>query len=683
MHHLVLIQSGQAMPENAKKARWTRSQVLADVPPIEQWPIVRVDLLNEKDKERVIKKIEAIKLYVAGLSLSEIEKRTEVCPSALPIALQRCLELADDGRIMGFRALLLYTNIYGYNRTKDIGFKRGEEHGGMSGALAVTLSLFPDIEKNLVSEILKDAKRLEIPEHKIRPKDLHRVFLKYLRSVGLKDSDWPFCTKYLGVRSIQKYMASVLSHHFERAVRTRENREAIAHLATGTGDEPILQYEQPFDACEFDAYRIDALFSAQFLAPDDTEIDVLLDRIWLLAMIDRVSSAVLAYDVVYSSEVSASDVLKVLRQAVGPGWQPRTLTIPGLAYPLQGGLPNGAIPECLGAQWSVLLLDGALAHLSKAVHDAARKQLGFILNLGPVGHFERRPNIERLFKQISSDIFLRFPSTTGSSPENGRASNAAANAIRYQIRVSETQELLDVTIAQHNATPSEGLFGHSPLEVIRAYLQSERFNFLIRKLPKQPDSSVSPIICKQVRTVRGGRSIGRRPYIQLDRGKYTSRVLATSPGLVGQSIVVEFDDSDDADYRFVRAFLSNGSELGVLTVGGKWAKTKHSRKTRQMISRLLCRRILVWSEFDDPVKAYLRYLGTPTKKRRKGEQPVPNAKNATLAAKVAQEGNLPLEITESANDTNSEFGPSILDESGHLSFGPSKIDIDKIINRQH
>ena len=671
------------MHENVNKVRWTRGHGLAEAPPIEEWPIVRIDLLDEGIKERVKRKIEAITHYVAGLSLSEIKHRTGVSPSALPVMVQRCLELADDGRIMGFRAVLPNKNIYGYNRTKNIGFKRGEEHGGMSGALAATLLRFPDIEKKLVSEILKYAKRLEIPEYKIRPKDLHRVFLKHLKSIGANDSDWPFCTKYLGARSIQKYMASVLNRHFSRAVRTRESREANAHMATGTGHEPILQYEQPFDACELDAYRIDALFSVLFQVPDGTEIDVLLDRLWLLAMIDSVSSAVLAYDVVYSSEVSASDVLKVLRQAVGSAWQPRTLTIPGLAYPRLGGLPNGVIPECLGAQWSVLLLDGALAHLSKAVHDTARKQLGFIVNWGPVGHFERRPNVERLFKQISSDIFLRFPSTTGSSPAKGRASNAAENAIRYQIRVPETQELLDVTIAQHNVTPSEGLYNHSPLEVILSYTQSERFNFLIRHLPKQPDSTISPIVCRQVCTVRGGRSIGRRPYIQLDRGKYTSGVLATSPGLVGRSVVVEFDDSDDADYRFVRAFLSNGSELGVLSVAGKWAKTKHSKKTRQMINRLLCRRILVWADFDDPVKAYLRYLATPSKKSGKGEQPVPNARDASLATKVAQEGNLPLEIPESTDSKSSDFGPSILDDSNRSSFGPSKIDIDKIINRQH
>jgi len=41
------------------------------------------------------------------------------------------------------------------------------------------------------------------------------------------------------------------------------------------------------------------------------------------------------------------------------------------------------------------------------------------------------------------------------------------------------------------------------------------------------------------------------------------------------------------DVRTVRAFLSNGSELGLLRVSGKWAKTPHSLETRKLINKYL------------------------------------------------------------------------------------------------
>ncbi len=223
------------MRETDKKAPWRRDQAVADAPPLDSWPELSIDLLREGKKERIRRKIEAIKLYVMGLPLSEIRRQTGVPPSILPHTLQRCLELASDGRIMGFRALSPNTHLYGYTRTKEIGFKRGEQRGGMSGALSATIEKYPDIEEILKSLILKKAKQHEIPENKIRPKDLHSIFLTCLKSLGQKTSDWPFCTKYVGIRSIQKYMASVLEKHFDRAVRTREKRAAIAHLATGRG----------------------------------------------------------------------------------------------------------------------------------------------------------------------------------------------------------------------------------------------------------------------------------------------------------------------------------------------------------------------------------------------------------------------------------------------------------------
>jgi putative transposase len=658
--------------------RWRRAEAVANAPPVTEWPEVNVELLEGAPKAILQNKIKAMQQYVAGFPVSQIHLTTGVHPGALPLMLRRCLTLSSDGRILGFRALIPGLHLSGYIRTKAIGFKRGEQRGGCAGMLTATLHRFPSIEEKLISLILKEHKRLEISEHRLTPRDLHRIFLKSLSELGVQRTEWPFNTKFLGIRSVQKYMRDLLDRCFSRAVYTREERPAIAHMATGTGDQPLLQFEQPFDAVEIDAYSINALFSVEFEAPNGTSVEVLLDRLWLLAMIDRVSHAVLAYHVVYASEVSADDVLKLLRVAMTQ-WKPRNFNIPGLAYPTEGGMPSGVFGECIGAQWSVLLLDGALAHLSQALHHTARRQLGFIMNWGPVGHFERRPSIENLFGKISREIFLRFPSTTGSNPSNGRAKDAEQAAIRYRIRAAHTDDLLDVEFAQHNATPSEGLFNLSPLEVVRQHLESERFNFWIRHLPMPENSSKSPLVCRRECVVRGGRHSGRRPHVQLDKAKYTSPVLATSAALVGQKLTIEYDDGNDADYRQVRAYFSNGAELGILSVGGKWAKTKHSRRTRLAINRLVSRRVLIWSQFDDPVRAYFNYLATPTKKGKKGSPDVPSPKNALLASKVAHDGNLPLKIGKPEEAYLQ--GESIHDTSLKSAFGPSKIDLDKIINR--
>lgn len=577
---------------------------------------------------------------------------------------------------MGFRALIPYLHLKEYERRAAVKHKRQEQRGGHSGALGALLSRFPEIETQLVSLIRKEAKSREIHEHRIRSKDLHRIFLACLKKNGLSQSEWPFNTKFQGIRSIQTYMRALLNTCFDRAVNTRGEQEARAHLAVGRGIEPLLVFEEPFDAVELDAYDINAFFSVVFQTPEGAETDVLLERLWLLAMIDRVSGAVLSYSIVYSSEVSANDVLRVIRNAVAKPWQPKELTITGLAYPSAGGLPSGVFPECEGAVWGCILLDGALAHLAKVVYETARMHLGFIVNWGPSGHFERRPNVERLFKSISDDVFMRFPSTTGSNPGNGRAISAEQNATRYRIRAIEVEELLDVYIAQFNATPSEGLSYRSPLEYIEHFVTSEQEHFIVRRLPHSASASGTPMPVRKECIVRGGQKSGRRPYIELDRARYTSPVLGQLSVLIGKKIVIEIDDED---LRQVKAYLPTGAELGFLKASGRWAITKHSRKTRQAINRLVHRRMLAVSELDDPVQVYMRYLGNRDKASHIGKGgPIPS--KATEATRVARESGLPLVLgpPHNVNQTKEILSSQ---ESGNLMDTPLP-DLNKLINRQ-
>ena len=131
--------------------------------------------------------------------------------------------------------------------------------------------------------------------------------------------------------------------------------------------------------------------------------------------------------------------------------------------------------------WGCLLLDGALAHLSRVIQQYARKLYGFVLNWGPVGHFERRPNIERFFGNISQDLFLRLPSSTGNGAGKGRPDNAEKNAIHYEIMASDIEQLIDVSIRNYNGIPSLRISGLSPLEFIRYYLDKGDSEFIGRK----------------------------------------------------------------------------------------------------------------------------------------------------------------------------------------------------------
>ena len=275
------------------------------------------------------------------------------------------------------------------------------------------------------------------------------------------------------------------------------------------------------------------------------------------------------------------------------------------------------------------MFDGALAHLSAAVHARARAALGFAINWGPVAHFERRPNVERTFNQIARTLFKRLPSTTGSNPHSGRADEAERKAVEHRIRAAEVEQLLDVEFAQHNATPSEGLSYLTPLEAIRYFMdRPERFECRKRPTGIAAEAGFSQY---EAATVRGSRSAGRRPYIQVDRVHYTNEVLASSGHLIGARLLLEVDEDD---MRQVKAYLPNGAELGVLKAHGKWGLIKHSRRTRKAINSLITKRLITVTGFDDPMQLYMQYLAT-----RKGTRTSagPGPKQATEIVRVKKE----------------------------------------------
>lgn len=621
-------------------SRWSRTKAISNGADVATWPEVKPDCLPISQQESYRQRKTAVLLYIKGTPTEIIEAQTGIKRRRISGLLRRCLAVAPDGRPYGFRALIPFLRTTAYNRIAPERAKFPQARGGKAGLLQQLFKRFPNLEEDIKGLVLKERRRGVLHEFRISAVRLHGIFLQRIEDLGVTKTEWPFTTIHLGSRTIQRYMKTVLDQNFSRAVNARGESDAKAHLATGGGQKSLIHFEVPFSAVELDAHSIQAFFSVAFNTPEGTQQYIQLDRLWLLALIERGSSAVLTYIVVYSSEVNADDVLRLLRKAVADTWKPMELTIPGLVYPSGCGLPSGVIPVYQGAVWSTLMLDGALSNLALKVRELARKNIGFSVNWGPVGHFERRPNIERLFKNIEDRLFKRLPSTTGSKPGSGRAPDAEGAATRYKIDAFEMEQLLDVTIAQYNGTESEGLSYMSPLDYLRYFSEEQGDHFMIRRLPEFRRTLTDPIPTRDVRKVRGGSRSGRKPYIQLDREHYTNALLKDSAHLVGKELLLEINEED---YRFVRAYLSSGEEIGILMVEGQWGISKHSRTTRKAIKRLIARGELDVRRFDDPVQIYMRHLATPKQKTKKlGKLLSPSA--ATESVRVSKESGIDLVI---------------------------------------
>jgi hypothetical protein len=614
------------------------------------WEEVYVEEMSSDNRDLFQRRKKAIFMYLDGVTHDEILAATRIPSNELHRLIERSTALARDGVVWGERALIPHFRTNGYTRVVPIAQHLPEHKAGYAGALSQLLNRFPELEETLINKILKKGGNQDLQEFRPKPQVVHKLFIDELKRLGVATTEWPFNTKYRGARAITHYVRVQLDRNFERKVLIYHEGGARAHLSVGTGKEAKIRNTEVYDAWEIDSHKIDADFTIGIPNADGLYSYINLKRLIILALVDRASTAVIWFIVVYSSEVGAADVIRLISESLRELLPAPDSNLLQMHLTGDSGYPGERIPQLRHALPTVLMPDNALSNLATSVSQELRTKLGFLLNYGPPGHFECRPNVERTFENIAQSIFQRLPNTTGASPFKGKAENGAAIARTYKMEANIVEELAFHHFAQHNALESEGLGFLTPLEFIRQKLAQNDAHFVPRHLLNSQVSSATHYRSVMKVKVKCYPDRGVRPYIQLDRVRYSNDVLRKSPWLKNTEISIEVDEQD---MRAVRAYFPGGEPIGMLQAAGKWSVTKHSRKTRKAINQLKADRAFTISELDDPVEQYLKYL----RNRVSGDQSVQN----TVASKdssrtVATEINrLSTEIASDRPDLVGQF----------------------------
>jgi hypothetical protein len=129
---------------------------------------------------------------------------------------------------------------------------------------------------------------------------------------------------------------------------------------------------------------------------------------------------------------------------------------------------------------------------------------------------------------------------------------------------------------------------------------------------------------------------GVRPHINLYTARYTNSVLARSTHLIGQEVLVYLNAND---LRSVRAFLSDGTELGELDVQGLWRMIPHNLKLRREICRQMRIRRRRGVVDTNPIEAYVKEKFEQAKKSRKAATELAHTIRLITSA---QAGDLPV-----------------------------------------
>ncbi|MEB1806015.1 MAG: hypothetical protein LPK26_01730 [Bacillaceae bacterium] len=595
------------------------------------WPTVRTESLQEKHQETFLKRKKAIYMYFENQTHKEVEEETGISRKQLNTLLKKCLQYDDNGVIWGFRALIPYKRIDSYDR-QSLPKSQGENN---NGAFHLLLNTYP-VLKDTIDELFFRHKNKSAADPNTRTNYIHRRFIKKCREIGIKPPHYPFNTKELGRRSLYKYVKQLetgkISNLGDQYYQENKN--------------PPPMITRPFERVQFDGHKIDLALAIVINTPEGGEIVKEINRIWILTLMDVATRNILGYHISLNKEYNSSDVLRCIRNSIVP-WKRKEFTIPGISYPEEGGFPSGVIPETQWAIWDELFYDNARANLSSIVRDRLKKVVGCNINAGQVKSPLRRSMKERFYGILEENGFHRLPNTTGSNPNDSRRKNAEKNAIKYRITPDQIEELTEVLIADYNGTPHEGISFHTPIEAMREKIANNPL--IINQISPEKRSEVAFLTLHAQRTINGSFKDKRRPYIEYENVRYSNPLLARSYGLIGKKLDLVINTDD---LRVIRAYLPDGSELGILKASGKWALTPHSLQVRKEIFKLRHKKLLNFTFKEDPIEIYHRYLKESSKTNKRDRNKLGSLEKS-LSEVIKQEENASENIDErSNNETN-------------------------------
>jgi putative transposase len=203
--------------------------------------------------------------------------------------------------------------------------------------------------------------------------------------------------------------------------------------------------------------------------------------------------------------------------------------------------------------------------------------------------------------------------------------------LRLFVTFDELEEFVEYAIASYHGTPHGGLNNVTPLEAMEYFVRGKQT--LLNWLPERHRRTLCLMQSARRCRVSGYLERGVRPHINLFGVRYTNVVLACSTQLIGQALRV-YMNADDL--RCVRAFLADGTELGVLEAHGAWRVVPHNLTLRKEIRKLQGNKRARTIPGDSPIEAYVQTKLAAAKKTRKAASELAQAVRILAGAPMAQ-----------------------------------------------
>lgn len=546
---------------------------------IKNWPTVDVLLgVPQKDRKAFNRNLSLIARVLTGTPQKQLATEFGISPGRVSQLLQRALGGDDQDPPLLTQGLIPNQRLKPVTRRAPLSTYARKR--GARGAFSHLLTVCPDLKVYLDRLIKGCVKRLRRGQN-LNPQTFHQAFIRFLRTHGWPMDTYPFTEVSLGYQSTRRY----LNAQVQLLLLPKPTRRIIF---------PTQSSMRIGSEVEIDEHTAHLHGRVSIVFNDELE-PLRLSRVSLLLARDVATQCRLAYTVALTGYPGKEDVLELLEKINTP-WSPLNIKTPGLVYLPGAGFPSGLSEASRRVTLGIVRFDNALAHKAHSVRSLILRYYGATVNLGLVRTPKARNLIEQAFKQLNQNIH-RFPSTSGSHPQDPCAEPAKHKKKVPVIPLQALEESIEVLLANENASPQPQLGGQSALSAWRYQLE----NLLIPLRPIIPDHVFQPFMVRTMVTVRKPKKERRNPYITFERVRYTGDGINRAE-LINQRVLIEYDLRD---IRSLRVLTPQGVRLGAVFASRSWQRFKHGIKTRKLINKLIREERI---RGDDPLGRYFDYL---------------------------------------------------------------------------
>lgn len=510
-----------------------------------------IQKLERVDADLYERRRDALDLYRGGAKYSEIETRFRLARQEVVRLLKRCLEMAPDGRIFGYRALTPGQRVGAYTRVKPL-----EAGSGDAGAWQLLMRTYPEVEALIRDTVYEPAEREGAEPLKFG--QLWDTVREILQREGLTEDDYPFNKVKNGEGALRNHVKALQLADPEHTVRKRGGAQAaFRHNHIRVDAKRTFKPLRPCSYVILDYYPIDAITVVLVKNKVGEAFEITVPRFYVGVIVDELQWGILAVCATLEINPTADSAMETLDCMRNPERYIKS-DMGDVVFDDKHIFIQQMVPEQAAKSISVLRLDNAWANAADAVIRGVCYQFGAAVHFGPARNWVSRAIAERVIGELARKGAQMAQSNVGSSVASRLHVDAAQQAVRYRVTIDQLMGLILEAALFHNRGRTARLGFSAPTTgLLKAHEAAVAGGPIVGiPLPRPTLQDNRFLDFEFIATIRGSLLTGVRPYIQFRDRRFTNSLLEARADLIGKEARcrIHYFDCDD-----MRAELVDGA----------------------------------------------------------------------------------------------------------------------------